>query len=257
MILDEILANKREELEARQREVPLSELQERAAKQPRARSLAESLSGTDVRVIAEVKRRSPSAGEMAADLDPARMAALYAANGASAVSVLTDRKYFNGSLDDLTAVREAVDIPILRKDFVLNEYQVIESRAYGADAVLLIVRALDPDDLSDLLEYARLLGMDALVEVHTEREMEVALDCGAPVIGVNNRDLSTFTTDLEVTRGLAPMVPDGHVLVSESGIGTREQIVTLKGMGVRAVLVGESLVRSSDPARKLRELVGE
>lgn len=256
MILDEILANKRDELRERQKVVSLAELQERVAAQQPARSLADALSGDTVRVIAEVKRRSPSAGDLAANLDPATLAVVYADSGASAISVLTDRKYFSGTLDDLVVVREAVSLPVLRKDFIISEYQVLESRAFGADAVLLIVRALDSDDLSDLLDYARTLGMQALVEVHAEEELDTALDAGADVIGINNRDLAHFTTDLDVTRRLAPRVPDGHVVVSESGIRSREQIESLRRVGVHTVLVGESLVRHADPGEKLRELAG-
>jgi indole-3-glycerol phosphate synthase len=254
-LLDEILEHKSGELRERQTRVPLGLLQERAAEQPPARSMARALVGGGVRVIAEVKRRSPSKGLLAAELDPARTAGTYAAYGAAAISVLTDEKFFAGSLEDLEAVRRAVDLPVLRKDFVLSGYQVVEARAHGADAVLLIVAALDPDSLSDLLQEARLLGMDALVEVHTEEEMEAALDCGAPLIGVNNRDLRTFVTDLETTRRLAPMVPDGHVLVSESGIHSREQVEELGRLGVHAVLVGEALVSAPSAGEKLRELV--
>ncbi len=255
MILDEILAHKRQEIAERRERVSLTELQTRAAAQQPARSLISALTGDEIRVIAEVKRRSPSRGLLAAELDPALTAATYARHGAAAISVLTDEKFFGGSLEDLEAVRCVVDLPILRKDFILNEYQVIESRAYGADALLLIAGVLDADDLSDLLEEARVLGMDALVEVHTEAEMEMALGCGAPLIGVNNRDLATFTTDIETTCRLAPLVPDAHTLVSESGIHSREQLEMLRGLGVHAVLVGEALVSAPSAAAKLQELV--
>ncbi|MDQ3328476.1 MAG: indole-3-glycerol phosphate synthase TrpC, partial [Chloroflexota bacterium] len=216
VILDEILTHKREELRQRQQDMPLGALHELAAALAPPRPFRDALTGARVRVIAEVKRRSPSRGLLVADLDPARTAVTYANHGAAAISVLTDEQFFGGSLADLQSVRRAVDLPILRKDFVLNGYQIVEARAYGADAVLLIAAALDADDLNDLLEETRVLGMDALVEVHTEEEMDLALDCGAPLIGINNRDLQTFTTDLEITRSLAPLVPDGHVLVSES-----------------------------------------
>lgn len=256
MILDDILANKRDEVRERQRQTPLACLQEQAAAQSHARSLRDALSGSDVRVIAEVKRRSPSRGALAPGLDPARVAGIYADFGAAAISVLTDEKFFGGTLADLAAVRQEVDLPILRKDFILNQYQVLESRAYGADAVLLIAGVLDRDDLSDLLEYVRVLGMDALVEVHTEAEMELALSCGAGIIGVNNRDLKTFTTDIDTTRRLAPLVPSGHLLVSESGINSREQVAMLRKLGVRAVLVGEALMAAPSASKKLQELVG-
>ncbi len=255
MILDEILEHKREELRQRQQDTPLGVLQDLAAGQAPARSLRTALMGGSVRVIAEVKRRSPSKGLLAAELDPARAAATYASSGAAAISVLTDEKFFGGSLEDLRAVRREVDLPILRKDFVLNGYQVVEARAHGADAVLLIAAALDADDLGDLLEETRVHGMGALVEVHTEDELELALGCGAPLIGINNRDLQTFTTDLDTTRRLAPLVPDGHVIVSESGINSREQVQELANLGVHAVLVGEALVTAPSAAAKLQELV--
>jgi len=255
VILDEILAHKREELRQRQQDTPLGALQELAATQAPPRSLRAALTGGRVRVIAEVKRRSPSRGLLVANLDPARTATTYANHGAAAISVLTDEKYFGGSLADLQSVRRAVDLPILRKDFVLNGYQVVEARAYGADAVLLIAAALDADDLNDLLEETRVLRMDALVEVHTEEELELALGCGAPLIGINNRDLQTFTSDLETTRRLAPLVADGHVLVSESGIHSGAQVRELARLGIHAVLVGEALVTASSAAEKLRELV--
>ncbi|MEJ7654560.1 MAG: indole-3-glycerol phosphate synthase TrpC [Chloroflexia bacterium] len=185
------------------------------------------------------------------------LAALYADFGAAAISVLTDARYFGGSLNDLVAVRSEVGLPVLRKDFILNEYQVLESRAWGADAVLLIVSALDQDDLADLLEYARVLGMDALVEVHDATELEAALEVGAPIIGVNNRNLRTLKVDLQTTVDLAPLVPSGHFLVSESGVSGWADVEMLGAVGVGAVLVGEALMRAADPAAKLRELVGE
>lgn len=257
MILDEILANKREEVRRQQEAEPLGELQALAAAQPPPRSFRHALSGTDVRVIAEVKRRSPSKGVLAPDLDPVALAGTYSTYGAAAISVLTDEKYFDGTLADLRAVRAAVDLPLLRKDFIIGQYQVLQARAYGADAVLLIAGTLDRDDLRDLLGYARDLGMDALVEVHNEEDLDIALDSGAPIIGINNRDLRTFETGLETTRRLAPLVPTEHLIVSESGIHSREQVESLRELGVRAVLVGEALASAPDPGAKLRELVGE
>ncbi len=257
MILDEILTHKRGEVAARRSEVPLAQLQEFAAQQAPARPFGDALRGGDVRVIAEVKRRSPSKGTLAPELDPARMAGTYADFGAAAISVLTDEKFFGGSLDDLAAVRREVSLPLLRKDFILGEYQVLETRAYGADAVLLIAGVLDRDDLARLIEYSCLLGMDALVEVHTEEDLDLALGSAAPIIGINNRDLTTFQTNLETTCKLAPLVPPEHVLVSESGIHTREQMESLGKLGVNAVLVGEALVSARSAAEKLRELVGE
>jgi indole-3-glycerol phosphate synthase len=256
-MLDEILAHKRAEVRERQDRMLLGTLQRMAEAQPAPRSLRQAIVPGDVRVIAEVKRRSPSKGVLAAGLDPVRLAGTYADYGAAALSVLTDERFFGGSLADLRAVRAALDLPILRKDFVVHPYQVVESRAYGADAVLLIAGALDRDDLTDLLEEVRTWHMEALVEVHTEEELDLALDCGAEVVGINNRDLRTFDTDLETTRRLAPLVPDEHAIVSESGIHSREQVEKLRQLGVHAVLVGEALVSAQDAGAKLRELVGE
>lgn len=201
----------------------------------------------EVSVIAEFKRRSPSAGEIGGG-DPAEVARAYAEGGAAALSVLTDREYFGGSLSDLEAARSAAGLPILRKDFVLDELQVWEARAAGADAVLLIVRILEDARLAGLLELARELRMGALVEVHDEAELERALGCGAVVIGVNNRDLDTFRTDLEVTVRLAPLVPAGRILIGESGIRGAEDVDRLGDTGVDAVLVGETLMRGEGVA---------
>ena len=202
----------------------------------------------EVALVAEVKRRSPGAGAIRPDLDPVGLAEGYASHGASAVSVLTDREYFGGSLEDLTAVREAVGVPVLRKDFTIDPLQVLEARAAGADAVLLIVRILDDALLAELAEAAGELGMTALVEVHDGPELERALDAGARVIGINNRDLSTFSTDLETTFGLLDRVPAGTTVVSESGIRDAGDVDRLGSRGVDAILVGEALLRDDDPA---------
>ena len=207
-------------------------------------------------MIAEVKRRSPGAGQIRPFLDPTEVATGYANAGAAAVSVLTDRDYFGGSLGDLRTVRDAVQLPVLRKDFVIDELQVSEARAAGADAVLLIVRILEDALLADLHAAATGLGMTALVEVHDAREMERAAAAGARVIGINNRDLRTFTTDLAVTLDVMDGAPSGAVVVSESGIRTRADVERLGENGVHAVLVGESLLRADDPAAALGELVG-
>jgi len=228
-----------------------------ASQAPPARDLAAALQRPgEVAVIAEVKRRSPGAGPIRPELDPGALGAGYRARGAAAVSVLTDREWFGGSPSDLRAVRERVDIPVLRKDFVLHEVQVAEARAMGADAVLLIVRILEQERLTRLLEAAEGWGMAALVEVHDGEELERALHAGARLLGINNRDLATFTTDLEVTLGLLPSVPRGVPVVSESGIRTRADVERLGEEGVHAVLVGESLLRAPDPPRALAELVG-
>lgn len=225
---------------------------------PPARGFAAALRRPgEVALLAEIKRRSPSAGPIREDVEPGQVARWYRAGGAAAVSVLTDELYFGGSLDALRAARAAVDLPILRKDFVVDPVQIWEARAAGADAVLLIVRALTPGDLRMLLAEAEAAGLDVLVEVHDRAELAVALGAGATLVGVNNRDLRTFTTDLGITHSLAPEVPPGVTLVAESGIRTASDIRSLGEAGVDAVLVGESLMRRTDVERAAAELVGQ
>jgi indole-3-glycerol phosphate synthase len=221
------------------------------------RGFAEALrSAPAPRIVAEVKRRSPSKGEIRADFDPAAIAKSYGEAGAAALSVLTDERYFGGRLEYLGLARRAAGVPILRKDFVVDAYQIDEARAAGADAVLLIVAALDPAALQDLASHAAGRGLDALVEVHDERELDAALAIGATLLGVNNRDLRTFHTDLGVTERLAKRVPRGSLLVSESGIFTHDDVRRLEAAGAQAFLVGESLMRESDPGAALRRLRG-
>lgn len=255
MILDEILANKRAEVAARRAREPESRVAERAAAAPPPRDFAGALRGPGVSIIAEVKRRSPAKGALRLDMDAPTMAATYAEGGASAVSVLTDERYFNGSDADLVAVRARVGVPLLRKDFVVSTYQVSEARALGADAVLLIVRALRPAEIAELAGLAASLGMAALVEVHTEAELQIALDCGASLVGINNRDLTRMVVDLETTARLRPLVPAGVTLVSESGIRAPEDIAHLRDLGVDAALIGESLVTAADPKALLGALI--
>ena len=207
-----------------------------------------------VRLIAEVKKASPSRGVLAADLDPVALASTYAGHGADAISVLTDGKYFQGSLDVLRRVRATVDVPLLRKDFTIDEYQLWEARAAGADAVLLIVAILEPSLLRDLAATAKGLGMAALVECHTEAELDVALAADSRIIGINNRDLGTFQTRIETTLALLPRIPPGPVVVSESGFFTGADVRRVVDAGAHAVLVGEGLVRATDVAAKLAEL---
>ena len=255
-ILDSIVAVKQDEVARRKVETPQAELERRiAATLPVPLNLSGALWGDDVRLIAEVKKASPSKGLLRADFDPEALAQSYEANGAAAVSVLTDR-HFQGTVEHLSAVKQTVNIPVLRKDFVTDPYQVYEARAYGADALLLIVAVLDPSQLRDLLREAAGLWLQCLVEVHNRAEMEEALDAGAEVIGVNNRDLHTFHTDVRVTEELAHLVPRGRILVSESGISARGDLVRLGRMGVHAVLVGEALVTAEDPGARVRELLG-
>lgn len=212
--------------------------------------------GERVALVAEVKRRSPGAGEIRPGLDPADLARGYAERGASAISVLTDREYFGGSLEDLAAVKAAVSVPVLRKDFTVDPLQVAEARGAGADAILLIVRILDDPLLRELADSAREHGVAALVEVHDRAELERAVDVGASIIGINNRDLSTFTTDLATTLDLLSHVPPDTVVVSESGIRTPGDVDRLGARGVDAVLVGESLLRADDPAAHAGRLSG-
>lgn len=238
MILDEILAHKRQEIRAR-REI---------------RPFAAALRQPGVGIIAEFKRRSPSGGAIRPGASPDQVAQMYAEAGAVALSVLTDQKYFGGCDADLHAARDACSLPVLRKDFVIDAFQVYEARGMGADAVLLIVRALSDVELRNLLQLSHSLGMDALVETHSEDEVGRALDAGAHLIGVNNRDLDTLSTDVSLAPRLRQLVPPNCLFVAESGISTPEQISRLANAGVDAVLIGESLLRAEDPGQRLREL---
>ena len=257
MILDEIVAAKREEVAERKRLVPRDVLESQAASAPAARDFKSALRVPgNVGLIAEVKKASPSRGVMAADLDPVATARTYERCGAAAISVLTDKKFFCGSLDFLRDVRTAVAVPVLCKEFVIDERQVYEARAAGADAVLLIVRILTDDELSSFMEEARKLGMASLVEIHSKEELVRAISASAEIIGINNRNLETFETRLGTTIELASEVPDDVVFVSESGIKTREDVDALAAVGVDAVLVGESLVTSGAIETKIDELLG-
>ncbi len=282
-ILQQIVAHKREELAGRRLRVPLEEIRARAADAPASRQFLEavrspgaagriltasglSASGAGgvgapdglapVRLIAEVKGTSPSAGTIRAAFDPAEIARAYAGAGAAAISVLTDERFFQGADEHLGAVRRVVPVPILRKDFTLDAYQVYEARAIGADAVLLIVSILSGGAIGDLQGLAADLGMAALVEVHTEAELEQALATRAPLVGLNNRNLDTLETSLDVTRRLRPLIAPGVVVVGESGIEERADVEEMAQLGVDAVLVGTALMRSSDPAARIRELLG-
>jgi len=256
-VLDEIVAAKRREVETRRATVPAAELDRRLAHAPPVRDFRAALDRPgEVRVLAEVKKASPSAGVLRADFDPVAIARSYADAGAAAISVLTDEPYFQGRLEYLTAVRAAVAPPVLRKDFILDRYQLLEARAAGADAVLLIAEVLDDDALGRLQREAAGLGMQCLVELYDRDNLPRVLGSGARLVGINNRDLRTFVTRLEHTLDLASQVPADVCLVSESGIRTAEDVRRLRAAGVRAVLVGETLMRAPDPGLKLRELVG-
>ena len=260
-ILDEIVAAKTTELAQQKLAVPLEALTNKIASCPPALSLSHALKAGGVRLIAEVKKASPSRGLLRPDFNPVDLAGTYSANGASAISILTDPR-FQGELDHIVQVKAAAahlqgqngTVPVLRKDFIFDPYQVHEARGAGADAILLIIAILAPSQAKEYIQLARALGMDCLVEVHDPDEVQVALDAGAEIIGINNRDLRTFVTDLNVTRDLAPLVPKDKVLVSESGINSPDDLRTLSPFGVNAVLVGESIVTSTDVAQKVREL---
>jgi indole-3-glycerol phosphate synthase len=254
-VLDEILAGVREDVEERARRVPLEQIKERAAAAPPPRDAYSLLRAPGVGVIAEVKRASPSAGQLAEIPDPAALAREYAAGGARCISVLTERRKFGGSLEDLAAVRAAVDVPLLRKDFVVSSYQVHEARAYGADMVLLIVAALEQNVLTGLLERIESLGMTALVEVHTEDEADRALAAGARVIGINARNLRTLSVDRSVFERIAPGIPNHVVKIAESGVRGPHDLIRYAAAGADAVLVGEGLVTKKSPREAVAELV--
>jgi len=257
MILQKIIEHKREEI-ARQKEIlPLAELRQMLAARPPTRDFAGALQGRGCSVIAEVKRSSPSKGRIRDDFDPVAIARTYEENGASAVSVLTERKYFEGRAAFIPQIARAVNLPLLRKDFIIDSYQVIETRVLGGDALLLIARLLEAATLLDFIGLASELGLAALVEVHDEEDLGKAVAAGARFVGINNRDLETFRTDLDVSVRLARRVPKGVTVVSESGINRRGDIARLMEAGIHAFLVGESLMREKDIGRKLRELLGE
>jgi indole-3-glycerol phosphate synthase len=252
--LDELVAGAREDARRRQSEVPLETLRTRLVGRDGARPFNEALVRPGLSLIAEFKRRSPSAGDLHPDAGVAETVRGYERAGAAALSILTEERQFGGSLHDLRAAREAADLPILRKDFVVDPYQLFESAANGADAVLLIVAALDDDELAELYAQARELDLDCLVEVHDEPELERALTIDADVLGINNRNLNDFTVDVEATVRLLTDVPAGKTVVSESGYSHREQLDELERIGVDAVLIGEALMRAEDPELMIREL---
>lgn len=244
MFLDKILQQKRAELDKEKCELPIEVLKKNLGSFPR-RDFKEAVSrGNRVNIIAEIKRASPSRGLIiSSDFHPDEIAKIYEKNGASAISVLTEKEFFKGEIDFVSLVSRATNIPILRKDFIIDEYQIYQSRVYGADAILLIVRILSLQRLKDYLKLATDLSLDCLVEVHDEKELAIAQDAGAEIIGINNRDLGTFEVDLTTTLKLAPLIK-GKVVVSESGIKTKDDILRLKKVGVNAFLIGEALMKA-------------
>ncbi|HEY8532433.1 MAG TPA: indole-3-glycerol phosphate synthase TrpC [Micromonospora sp.] len=254
-MLEEIIAGVREDVALREQRVPLEKIRKLAEAAPPPRDAYAALCQPGVAVIAEVKRKSPSRGQLAEIPDPAQLAVEYAAGGARCISVLTEGRWFGGSLDDLAAVRAAVNVPLLRKDFIVSTYQVHEARAYGADLVLLIVAALEQKVLVGLLERIESLGMTALVEVHTEEEADRALEAGARVIGVNARNLRTLEVDRSVFERIAPGLPNDVVKVAESGVRGPHDLIRYASAGADAVLVGEGLVTHKSPRDAVAELV--
>lgn len=267
MILDEIVKKKEKELREKMSKVSLESLIE-VLKRCRPELFRGGAHEGDegpfkaavsrpgrINLIAEIKGRSPSQGVIRESFDPREIASIYETNGAAALSILTDEEFFGGSLERLEEVRRVVSLPLLRKDFIIDEYQIYEAALFHADAILLIVRILKQDQLREYLRLAASLGMDALVEVHSEEELERALEGGAAIVGINNRDLTTFKVSLETTLRMAPRVPAGRVVVSESGISSVEDVKRVARAGVNAILVGSALMKAKDPAMKMRELL--
>jgi len=254
-MLDKIIAQKRQEIEQRKKIATMTYLQERIARQKPPLDIALTLKGDHIRLIAEVKQASPSRGMLRPNLNPVELAQTYAEGGAAAISVLTEANYFMGSIEHLAAIREVVGLPLLRKDFIFDPYQVYESRAYGADALLLIAAVLNQEQLKELVSLSHSLGLRCLVEVHNTGEVERAVLSGAEIIGINNRDLNTFTVDITTTRRLRPLIPQERIVISESGIKSKRDIEKLGKWGVDAVLVGEALVTAGDVMAKMKELL--
>jgi indole-3-glycerol phosphate synthase len=255
-VLDRIVDDTRDEVARRRESVPLSQLEAAIGERPEGRPFQEALTRPGISLIAEHKRRSPSAGLIREGSTVTEIVQAYERGYAAALSILTEPFHFGGSLDDLREALAATELPILRKDFIVDPYQLYESAAAGADAILLIVAVLDPDDLYDLLREARDIDLDAIVEVHDERELEVALDVEADVLGLNNRDLTDFSVDIERTYELLSDVPAGKTVVAESGFSTRDQLDELDRVGVDAVLIGETLMRAQDIETACVELTG-
>jgi indole-3-glycerol phosphate synthase len=258
-ILQRILATKREEIAEAQRTSPLDEIERRARAQAPARdfigALRAKITGGSAAVVAEMKRASPSKGLLRENFDPAAIAKSYESGGAACLSVLTDRKYFQGGPEHLSAARSACNLPVLRKDFVVEPYQVFEARAIGADCILLIAAAAPAEKLRGLEELAQSLGLAVLIEVHDQSELEVALSLATPLIGINNRDLRTFATTLQTTLDLLPRIPAGRLVITESGIQARKDVAAMRKNGVQAFLIGEALMRAADPGAALRNLL--
>ncbi|MEI6126964.1 MAG: indole-3-glycerol phosphate synthase TrpC [Pseudomonadota bacterium] len=259
MILDRIIENKKEELQKTKKSLTISQLEKLIQKVPHPRSFEASLKkdiGGKNRIIAEVKKASPSKGIIRERFIPVEIARDYEAHGAVAVSVLTEKKFFLGNLDYIPAIKKNISLPVLRKDFIVDPYQIYEARAFEADALLLIAGVLTGDQLKEFLQLVKILFLSALVEIHTRDELATALDAGASIIGINNRNLSTFTTNIKTTLELIADIPDDVIVVSESGINSADDILILKKAGVDAFLIGEALMRDESPGDKLLQFTG-
>ncbi len=257
MFLQKILEHKKQEMSERKARLPLSELKRRLEEEPAPLNFERAIRSSHEALIAEVKRSSPSKGRIREDFDPVAIARVYEENGAAAISVLTEQRFFEGRDSFLRQVRKSVSLPLLRKDFIIDSYQIYETRFLGADAILFIARALDNGLLGEFLRLSSELGLSSLVEIHDEGDLEKAVSTGARMIGINNRDLSTFSTDLGTSIRLAPLLPKEVAVISESGIRSRRDIERLRAAGVHGFLVGETLMAAGDIAQKIRELLGK
>jgi len=256
MILSKIINEKRKKIEKSRAKMPLAKIKEMAAKVYLKSSFKRNIARPHhINLIAELKKATPQKGIIRGNFDPTMIALTYQANGASALSVLTDERFFEGRLKTLKDLKRRVTLPLLRKDFIIDEYQIYESLCYGADAILLMAQILTEEELSNFYKLSKDLGMDVLMEVHNEEDLEKALKTGASIIGINNRDLTTFRVDLATTQRLVRHIPDSKVKVSESGIKTYENVMFLKSLGINAVLIGEAFMEADDIAAKMREIM--
>ncbi len=255
MILNKIIEEKKKELKNSKSSASLKEIRKRVGDAGNNRGFKKSLANDSINIIAEIKKASPSKGIIREDFNPVEIAKIYQDNGVIAISVLTDKKFFQGDIEYLNQIRKNVSLPLLRKDFIIDEYQLYEAKAFGADAVLLIAAVLDKNQLTEYMELSREIGLENLVEVHSFKDLEKTMYCEAEIIGINNRDLQTFDVSLKTTSALAKEIPGNKVIVSESGINTHEDIVSLQKSGVNAFLIGEALMREKDIGKKLKELI--
>jgi len=256
MILNKIIEEKRKELKHSKSSASLKEIRKRIGDAGNNRGFKKSLENDSINIIAEIKKASPSKGIIREDFNPVEIAEIYQDHGAVAISVLTDKKYFQGDIEYLNQIRKNVSLPLLRKDFIIDEYQLYEAKAFGADAVLLIAAVLDKNQLTEYMELSKEIGLENLVEVHSFKDLEKAMYCEAEIIGINNRDLQTFEVSLKTTLDMAKEIPENKVIVSESGINSHDDILELQKNGVNAFLIGEALMKEKDIGKKLKELIG-